>query len=99
MKRFDDRTDRQMQSHQYLVIGTDTFLSGRGETEGGKSYAVWACRDNNEQKEIMAWVESRSDMNRVRLHVGAYKPHGKGHCHVYVVSESHPALKSMYRNA
>jgi hypothetical protein len=96
MKMVDDRTKEQKQTHNWLIIGTDKCLSGWGEAKGGKSYAVWACRPADRQK-VFNWVESRSDMLRVRetvesKYAGRYRPKGKGHCHIYVVDEKHPAL-------
>jgi len=87
----DDRTKEEKVSHDWLVIGTDTFLSGWGKAKGGTSYAVWACIPDNRQK-VLNWVEGRSDMKRVRETVGSYRPSGVGHCHIYVVNEGHPAL-------
>ena len=92
----DDRTAAQKKSHTWLVIGTDSFLSGRGCTTGGKSYAVWACKPINADQ-IFAWVNNRSDMTRVREHdetTSTYWPRGSIHCHIYVVNETHPALNT-----
>ena len=44
MKRVDDRTSEEMKTHQIIVAGTDSFMSGWGEAKGGVSYAGWACR-------------------------------------------------------
>lgn len=91
MKLVDDRTEEQKKTHRWLVIGTDTFMSGWGEAEGGKSIAAWACLPSDRQ-EVLNWVESRGDMKRVRETVGDYRPGGKGHCHIYVVGDDHPAV-------
>ena len=39
----DDRTLEQKKTHTSLIIGTDSFLSGGGEADKGKSFAAWAC--------------------------------------------------------
>ena len=83
MKIVDDRTEEQKQTHKWLIIGTDRFLSGWGEAAGGKSYAVWACRPEW-RNACLAWVNSRGDMMRVRETAGEYRPRGKGHCHIYL---------------
>lgn len=88
----DDRTPEQKQTHKFLVIGTDTFLSGWGKASGGKSYAVWACASDEDFYKVRTWVEGRSDMKRVRTTYGTYRPSGRGHCHIYVVGSNHPAL-------
>ena len=87
----DDRTPRQRDTHNWLVIGTDKFLSGWGKAEGGASYAVWACKPEDRLR-VLAWVENRSDMKRVREATGPYRPSGKGDCHIYVVDDGHPAI-------
>lgn len=91
----DDRTKEQKETHTWLVIGTDSFLSGWGKAEGGVSYAVWACKPEDRFK-VLDWVEKRSDMKRVResseAYGSKYKPKGKGHCHIYFVDDKHPAL-------
>lgn len=83
----DDRTLEQRDTHTWLVIGTDRFLSGRGYAEGGLSYAAWACRPE-ERHECLDWVEGRSDMLRVREvseWERRYRPGSAcAHLHVYV---------------
>ena len=91
----DDRTPKQKESHTWLIIGTDPFMSGWGEATKGVSVAAWACKP--EQSHIVKkWVESRSDMKRIREvseYGRPYRPQGAGHCHIYVVDKKHPALK------
>ncbi len=89
----DDRTDEQRLTHTVLVIMTDRALSEWGEAEGGLSYAGWACRPADMQA-VYWWVKSRSDALRVRVIHGAYRPRGCTHCHVYAVTDEHPAVKS-----
>lgn len=89
----DDRTQEQKDSHYWLIIGTDKFMSGWGKAKHGPSYAAWAC-DLNRRYQVMEWVNSRSDMLRVReAHAKAYRPKGPGHLHIYVVEDDHPALE------
>ena len=87
----DDRTAEEMDTHPTLVVGTDRFMAGWGKAEGGASYAAWACRPDDERR-VLDWVESRSDMKRVRVVAGEYRPSGAGHCHIYVVGDEHRAL-------
>jgi len=89
----DDRTEAQLETHRYLIGGTDRFLSGWGLAEGGASYAFWACRGEDAHR-VEAWVKDRTDMMRVRWVIGAYRPNARhcAHAHVYVVDEGHPAL-------
>lgn len=92
MKRKDDRTPEQRQTHTHLVVGTDPFMSGWGEAEYGVSYAAWACKDYNDAKKVQEWVERRSDMKRVRQVYdppsAPYRPSGRGHLHIYVAGET-----------
>ncbi len=91
MRVRDDRTEEQKQTHTWIVAGTDRILSGWGLAADGKSIAAWACLPENRHK-VLAWVEARTDMSRVREVVGHYRPSGKGDCHIYVVDAEHPAL-------
>ena len=88
----DDRTPEQKKTHTAGIVGTDRFLSGWGFAEGGKSYVCWACKPEHAYK-VERWVRRRSDMKRVReVSLNSYRPTGKGHLHIYVVNENHPAL-------
>lgn len=92
----DDRTDAERATHTWLVIGTDRWMSGWGGARSGASYAAWACRPED-RREVLAWVEGRSDMTRVREFSEwggqRYRPgRGCAHLHVYVVDDEHPAL-------
>ena len=95
MKVRDDRTAEQKQTHTWLIIGTDSFLSGWGGASDGASYAAWACKPEDRSR-VLAWVENRSDMKRVREFSeygdNHYRPSAKGDCHIYLADENHPAL-------
>jgi hypothetical protein len=90
----DDRTSAAKHSHTILVGGIDSFLSGWGPCEGGKSYAFWACRPEDADRAAL-WVRARGDMRWVRMRQGDYRPSigPRDHCHIYVVGENHPALR------
>jgi hypothetical protein len=79
-------------THCIIIAGTDTFMSGWGQAEGGISYAGWACRPE-ERLRVLRWVKSRSDQKRVREVSGSWRPGGIGHTHIYVVEKDHNALK------
>lgn len=90
----DDRTEAQQKTHTWLVVGTDSFMSGWGGARGGLSYAAWACLPDDRDK-VFNWVEGRSDMKRVREvseYDKKYYAPGAAHCHIYVVEAGHPAL-------
>ncbi len=88
----DDRTSEQKKTHPFLVIGTDSFMSGWGQAKDGVSYAAWACTEADEPK-VLRWVESRKEMKRVRVVYGSWKPKGTGHAHIYLVDKEHSSLK------
>ena len=88
----DDRTEEQKKTHPIIIIGTDSFMSGWGKAEGMTSYAGWACKHEHADR-VFNWVNSRDEMKRVRLVIGDYKPKGNVHCHIYVVTDEHPATK------
>ena len=93
----DDRTDEEKETHSWLVIMTDAFMSGWGHAYGGNSYAVWACRPEDYDK-VDTWVRSRDEARRVRFTVdmpgSRYRPSARScaHCHIYVVNPGHSAL-------
>ncbi len=88
----DDRTPEQKRTHNMIILGTDSLLSGWGGAGDGPSYAGWAFQEGDQAK-VEAWVRSRSDMKRVRLVFGKYRPPtGEGHCHIYVVTPGHNSL-------
>lgn len=91
----DDRSEAQKATHVWLVIGTDSFMSGWGGAEGGTSYAVWACETSTQAAVVERWVRGRSEMKRVRVvceRQRKWRPRGPGHAHVYVVKPGHPSL-------
>jgi hypothetical protein len=93
MEYVDDRTPREKFTHNTIVLGTDSFMSGWGKAEGGLSYAGWACKDEH-INQVERWVRKRGDMKRIRIVSGNYRPTGKsGHCHIYAVNEGHSSLK------
>lgn len=88
----DERTAEQKQTHYLLFGGTDSFLSGWGKAKGGNSYAFWACEPKHSWK-VSEWVQGRRDIKRFRQVSSRYRPTAKnGHCHIYVVTDNHPAL-------
>jgi hypothetical protein len=92
MKLVDDRTPEQKKTHNYIVLGTDSFMSGWGEAKNGTSYAGWACEEKHLNR-VESWVRNRSGMKRVRIVAGDYKPPSiNGHCHIYLVNENHPSI-------
>lgn len=93
----DDRTDSQRETHPFLVIGTDTFLSGWGKAEGGVSYAAWACPEQW-LPHVFDMVRARRDMRRVRTTSGKWSPRGRGHAHIYVVTPEHVYAPSWAKN-
>lgn len=92
----DDRTEEQKKTHTWLVIGTDRLLSGWDKAKGGTSVAAWACKPSD-RIHVLRWVNSRTDMLRVREVSDLYKnrkyrPKKAAHFHIYVVEKAHSAL-------
>ena len=92
MKLQDDRTKEEKELYPVIILATDRFMSGWGEASGGVSYAGWACAEGVVNK-VESWVRSRREMKRVRIVGNDYRPRGRGHCHIYVVKEGHPASR------
>jgi hypothetical protein len=101
MIKKDDRTPEQMLTHRVLIVATDNFLSNWGEALGGASVCAWAVPHDNPaiEKRMIEWVESRTDMRRVRIVYETpqrrYSPRTAAHFHVYSVDRNHPALERM----
>ena len=91
MKLVDDRTPEQKKTHRYLVAATDKFMSGWGEAQGTASYCAWACKYEHFDR-VWNWVDSRPEMLRVREVSSDWKPK-RGHTHIYVVDDDHPAVR------
>lgn len=86
----DDRTPAELLTHRTLIVGTDRFMSGWGLAKSGSSVAAWACKSEDESK-VLAYVESRSEMKRVRVAYESarrrYRPRSAAHFHIYVWSD------------
>ena len=94
----DRRSEEQLETHRYLVVGTDRFLSGWGQAQGGQSYAAWACQTLTEAKKVVEVIQARGDMKRVRIvhdsrgqARGAFRPNARycSHFSIYVASEEY----------
>jgi hypothetical protein len=90
----DDRTEEQKVSHPWIVLATDSFMSGWSCFDRYTSYAGWAHRPED-RDQVLAWVHSRPEMKRVREVGSDYRPSGPVHCHIYVVGTEHSALKGV----
>ena len=94
----DRRNEEQLETHRYLVVGTDRFLSGWGDASLGSSYAAWACQTLTEARRVAEVVAARGDMKRVRIvhdsrgqARGAFRPDARycSHFSIYVASEEY----------
>ena len=93
----DDRTEEEKSARRWLVVMTDSFMSGWGGAAGGASVCAWACTDSREAATVERWVRSRGDARRVRTVIDGprrYRPRNAAHFHVYVPRDGHPALDS-----
>ena len=77
--------------HDHFIGGIDTCMSGWGGAEGGRSFAIWACRTGDADA-VMEWVKSRGDIKKVRVIAGSLTTKPNDHIHVYVVGPNHPSL-------
>lgn len=89
----DRRTPEQMETHRFLVVMTDRFLSGWGMAKGGTSVAAWACKTKEEWLAQEKVIRARSDAKRVRTvyesprDARRYRPRNAAHFSVYVVGD------------
>lgn len=89
----DRRTPEEMDSHRWLVVATDSFMSRLGAECGmcRRSIAAWACKFKDVDR-VRRWVDSRPEMKKVRLATDKVKPQRGDHVSVYVVRDDHPSL-------
>lgn len=92
----DDRTEEQKQTHRWLVVAKDKFMSGWGGAQGGASWCGWACRTFEQMERLKKWVNDRKEMRYVSIRKDEGKRIRTGrscaHFHLYVADETHPAL-------
>jgi len=88
----DDRAPEELLTHDLIVLAHDTFMSGWGQAQGRKSYAGWACQPKDVKK-VLAWVQSREEMQNIRVVTYDFIPPDNGHYHIYVVRPNHPSLE------
>jgi len=92
----DRRTIEQKHNLNRFVIGYDPWMSGWGEAEGMKSYAVWACSEDD-LSTVEHWVRTvkSADLLNIRvLDSLAALPQGDVHISIYPVTENHVALEA-----
>jgi hypothetical protein len=88
----DNRTPDQVTTHNWLVVATDTFLSGWGDASRKYSYAAWACDTIEAAERVSDRVARRGDTARVRIvNSNNYRPNSRycGHLQIYVVDSEH----------
>jgi len=90
--RVDDRNTEQLKTHTILITATDKCLSNWGNVCPGASKCAWACKDWDTADKMYNWVNNRSDMKYVNINTSKWYPKAS-HVHIYVVNDSHPALK------
>ena len=88
----DNRTPEERKKFCWLVVATDTFLSGWGAPGSKYSYAAWACDTLEAAERVSERVARRGDTARVRIVDGkTYRPNSRycGHLQIYVVDNDH----------
>lgn len=93
MKREDDRTPEQKKTHTILITATDKFLSGWGGASGGAFKCAWACKPSQDWGKVFEWAKNRPDMKYVDIKFNNKWYPQAAHVHIYVVDDTHPALK------
>ena len=89
----DERTTEQQETHNILVTATDRFMSGWGLAEGGNSKCAWACDSPEKADKVFDWVSNRGDMKYVNIHYNRWTPSNATHVSIFLVEDSHPALR------
>ena len=99
----DRRSELEKTTHTELVVGLDEAMTRMGRDCGtvgktGRSIAAWACRPADADR-VMAWVQARGDMKRVRrvkpgIELRTYRG---DHLSIYCVRDGHPAIEEGQR--
>jgi len=84
----DERTTGQQKTHNILVTATDRFVSGWGLAE-----CAWACDSPEKADKIFDWVSDRGDMKYVDINYNGWTPSNATHVSIFLVKDSHPALR------
>lgn len=59
-------SQKQIPDAPFYVLSNDKFMSGWGEAKGMINTCIVPCKDEDELKRVMGYVESRNDQNRIR---------------------------------
>ncbi len=74
----DKRTSEQIKKTVCMVVATDSFMSGWGQSPG-KSYFAVPCESFDQAKIVEDNMHRRSEMKRVRIVGVPYRPRlGRG---------------------
>lgn len=69
----DRRTDEDKAATLFLVVATDSFMSGWGKAQGRSLFAV-PCRDEAQAEIVADNMRHRSEMKRVRIVNRTWRP-------------------------
>lgn len=72
---------------KFYAVATDSFMSGWGQAKIA-SYYVIECDDHEQMKAAMAYLESRSEMIRVRQNKNIPRSRPGYHVHVIHILDS-----------
>jgi len=91
MKINDRRTDEQKKTHLIGIVVSDKVLSAW--CPYGKSWACWALPYDGSLSEskLIAWLESQRYTRIRKVNLETYRPRGKGHISIYVMTKDHPS--------
>ena len=73
----DDRTQAEKHETIGFVVATDSFMSGWGGAEGGKSFVARPIRSREELDMVTEAFEGRAEFKRVRFVLGKVTKEGR----------------------
>ena len=73
----DDRTQAEKHETIGFVVATDSFMSGWGGAEGGKSFVARPIRSSEELDMVTEAFEGRAEFKRVRFVLGKVTKEGR----------------------
>lgn len=99
MKITDDRTDQEKDTHTELVCVIDVEVTSWDSPTVYRQITAWACHPYHTEA-VHKWACQVNKGMQIKLCDSAsFKPRGKGHCHIQVVLDNHPAVKSLKTQA
>lgn len=96
--RVDDRTEEQRQQTWGFVVATDSFMSGWGRADGGRSLYAVAVPDETRADDVEWRMDHRDEFKRVRVCLPDWRPRLYDSDHLHIVWDTQFSYQPGPRN-